>query len=75
MYFQGFVETRDGVESIDVERDGAYVNVWVGGNLADDVEVFEDLLSEYGSMFYYTLDDYKADRTVPHLDVWPDFDS
>jgi hypothetical protein len=39
--------------------------------MADDVETFSDLISQYGCLFYETLAHYKAGRSVSYDLVWP----
>jgi hypothetical protein len=73
LFFEGYVELayEQGVKIIEVRRDGEHVNVWVDGNMADDVETFSDLISQYGCLFYETLAHYKAGRSVSYDLVWP----
>jgi len=75
-YFLGYIELnyKRGIQSIEIRRDGKYVNVWIDEDLADDIDT-KSRLAEYGDRFYITLDDYRKGIIPLTLDdVWPNID-
>ena len=72
--FDGFVLLNDGtgLHTVEIRKDGEFVNVWIGGDLADDigndVEEFEDA---YGTDLYETLQDFREGHSIAVAEVWP----
>jgi len=45
--------------------------IWVNDELADSVDSREHFVQYFGSRFFNTMADYKADRVLTIDDVWP----
>jgi hypothetical protein len=76
--WQGYIELprSEGLVTCEIVPDAAgaddpYVGVWIGGNLADDIEGRDELVATYGDRFFASLADYKADNDLTIDDVWP----
>jgi len=72
-YFIDYIELNwgQGIQAIAIYEDTPYVNVWIDSELADDINNKMDLMTEYGDIFYKTLEDYKSGNSLTIDDVWP----
>jgi hypothetical protein len=72
-YWEGYIELNNdrGLERIEIYSDPPFVDIYVNDELADDVEDKAYFADEYGSRFYKTLEDYKADNWLSIDEVWP----
>jgi uncharacterized protein (DUF427 family) len=62
----------EGIKSVSIKQDEEYVNVWVDGDLCDDVSTREEFREGYGSQFYLTFDDARKDIEMYTIEeVWP----
>lgn len=76
-HWEGYIELHNnrGVEKIAIYWNGDkvdYVDVYINDEMADDVEDKTYLSDEYGSRFYLTLEDYKANNWLSVEEVWPE---
>jgi hypothetical protein len=74
--FNGYVELVDGsgVKTVDIhqEQPEGYINAWVDGNLADDVETRDEFARSYGDKLFDSLEGYKNDEIIDLEEVWPE---
>lgn len=73
--FEGYVEllSDGGVVPVEIRQQGGDINIWVDGDLADDVESPADFESNYGIGLYNSLKEYRTFEGAPHdiYDFWP----
>lgn len=62
--FSGFIimNAGRGIQPIEVRRDGEYISIWIGDELADDIPAtagwYTYLADEYGNKFILELNDF-----------------
>jgi hypothetical protein len=72
----GYVElnNEEGISTVEFRRDEydgkIYVNVWVDGDLADQIESLEDFEHDYGKNLYLTLRDYRNYISISAAHIW-----
>jgi hypothetical protein len=73
--FRGYVASPrgEGLKSVEFvpqsDPNGAYMGVWVDGDMADDIETPAEFTREYGTLFG-SIDDFKQGRPLSIADYW-----